>query len=128
MDVSFRVDVCAGERAEREAAWELATALDEAIRADSFAAHLREVDPDRAELLLSPTGSGRSSVKGNWAEIVARGFDRGDASRYNPGFHHEGDTRFEASVRVDATRATGPDIVALLGHALDYLAESLAAS
>ena len=128
MDVRFGVDVCAGRRAEREAAWELATALDEAIRADSFAAHLREADPDRAELLSSPISSGRPAVKGDWTEIVAKGFERGDASRYNPGFHREGDTRFEASVRGDATWATGPDIVALLGHALDFLAESLAAS
>ena len=128
LDLRFGIDVCAGGRAEREAAWGLATALNGAIRADRFAAHLRELETEHAELLLSPSGSGRPSVKGNWAEIVAKGFERGDASRYNPGYHREGDTRFEASVRVDATRATGPDIVALLGHALDYLAESVAAS
>lgn len=126
MDFRFGVDVSPDERAERAAAWELATTLDEVIRADSFAAHLREVDPDRAELLLSPTGSGRPSVKGDWEEIVAKGFVRGDASRFNPGFHREGDTRFMASVRIDTTRVTGPDIVALLSQALAYVAESSA--
>lgn len=128
LDVRFGVGVAPGGRAEREAAWELATTLDRAVRADSFAAHLGEVDPDRAALLRAPTGSGRPSAKCDWEEIVAKGFVGGDALRHNPGFHRDGDTRFEAPVRVDALRAKGADIVALLGHALDYLTESLAAA
>ena len=52
------------------------------------------------------------------------GFERGDGSRHNPGFYRDGDTRFEASLRIDTARATGPDAVALLGHALDYLTEA----
>lgn len=126
MDFRFGVHVLPDGRAEREAAWHLATTLDEAIRIDSFSDYLRETDPDRAGLLLTDKGSGRPSAKGDWAEIVEKGFERGDASRYNPGFRRDGDTRFEASVRIDTTQATGPDIVALLGHALDYLTESWA--
>lgn len=124
LDFRFGVDVTPGGRAEREAAWELATTLDAVIRVDSFAAHLREIDPDRAGLLLNSKGSGRPSAKGDWWEIVEKGFVRGDSSRYNPGFRRDGDTRFEASVRLDTTRATGPDIVALLDHALRFLTES----
>lgn len=126
MDFRFGVDVDTGGRAEREAAWELATALDQEIRVNNFAAHLREVDPNCADLLLSSRGAGRPSAKGNWEEIVAKGFERGDASRFNPGFRRDGDTRFQASVRIDTERATGPDIVVLLGHALNYLTESWA--
>jgi len=121
MDLRFGVDVTSNGRAEREAAWRLATERDSIIRADSFAAHLREVDPSRADLLVSPVRSGRPSAKGDWWDIVERGVARGDASHYNPGFHRDGDTRFEASVRVDTTRATGPDVVALLDDALTYL-------
>lgn len=123
MDLRFGVDVRDSGREAREAAWQLAKALDEAIRADNFAAHLREVDPNRAELLVASRRAGRPSAKGDWEEIVKKGFERGDAKRYNPGFHRDGDTRFEATVRVDTTRATGPDIVALLERALTYLTE-----
>lgn len=121
MNLRFGVDVDGDGRAAREAAWQLATSLDSAIRADSFAAHLRESDPDRADLLLSTKGPGRPSAKGDWEEIVEKGFVRGDGSRFNPGFYRDGDTRFEASVRIDITRASGPDVVALLDHALTYL-------
>lgn len=123
MDFRFGVDVTPDGRPEREAAWQLATTLDAALRADSFAEHLQGTDPDRAELLLVRKGSGRPSAKGDWAEIVERGFLRGDGSRFNPGFYRDGDTRFEASLRIDTTHATGPDVVALLDHALTYLVE-----
>lgn len=123
MDFRFGVDVTSSGRAEREAAWQLATTLDSAIRANSFTEHLQKIDPDRADRLLATKGSGRPSAKGNWEEIVERGFTRGDGSRFNPGFYRDGDTRFEASLRIDTTRATGPDVVALLDHALSYLVE-----
>ncbi|TDP79291.1 hypothetical protein DEU31_1663 [Brachybacterium sp. AG952] len=123
MVLRFGVDVDGTGREAREAAWQLATTLDSAIRADEFAAHLHEIDPERAELLVLAKRSGRPTAKGDWGEIVQKGFERGDGSRYNPGFHRDGDTRFEASLRIDTTRATGPDVVALLGHALAYLRE-----
>jgi hypothetical protein len=128
LEFRFGVDVSTVGRTGREAAWDLATTLDGAIRADTFAAHLREVDPDRVELLLPTRGSGRPSAKGDWEEIVAKGFVRGDASHFNPGFHYEGDTRYVASARIDAARATGPDLIALLRNALFYLTGSLAVS
>lgn len=78
----------------------------------------------RADLVIRARGVGRPAAKGEWGEIVQKGFERGDGSRYNPGFYRDGDTRFEASLRIDTARATGPDVVALLGHALDYLTEA----
>lgn len=124
MDLRFGVDVDGAGYESRDAAWQLATALDSAIRADEFAAHLRAIDPERADLLARARGVGRPAAKGDWGEIVQKGFERGDGSRYNPGFYRDGDTRFEASLRIDTARATGPDVVALLGHALDYLTEA----
>ncbi|MBP2410214.1 hypothetical protein [Brachybacterium fresconis] len=125
MDFRFGVDVTKGGRAGREAAWELATTLDSAIRVDSFSAYLEGVDQARAGLLSSARGTGRPTKKGNWADIVEKGFRHGDASQYNPGFYRDGDRRFEASARIDTSRATGPDLVALLDHALVYLTEQL---
>ena len=124
MDLRFGVDVDDEGNEARDAAWQLATALDSVIRANKFAAHLRTIDPERADLLIRARGAGRPAAKGDWGEIVHKGFERGDGSRYNPGFYRDGDTRFEASLRIDTSLATGPDVVALLGHALDYLAEA----
>ncbi|GAA1730533.1 hypothetical protein GCM10009793_29200 [Brachybacterium phenoliresistens] len=51
----------------------------------------------------------------------ARRVTAGDGKTFNPGFYRDGDTRFEVSARIDTLRATGPDVVAQLGHALRHL-------
>jgi hypothetical protein len=123
MDFRFGIEVEADEdpHAARQAAWELAQQIDESIRVDAFLEHLRKVDPRSSALLSSSRASGRPAAKGDWAEIVKHGFGRGDAKRFNPGFYRDGDLRFEAQAKVDTSQATGPDVVALLGHALRYL-------
>lgn len=108
MDFRFGLDVGASDRTSRAAVWELAGQLDDVIRTDRFIEHLRQVDPDRADLLSSKISSGRPAPKGDWTEIVERGFQRGDAAYFNPGFLRDGDTRLQAAARIDTARATGP--------------------
>src|SRR5690606_21477178 len=81
---------------------------------------------DRAVLLRQRPLPREPQLAGRRGDLLRgqlEGRARGDAKRYNPGFHRDGDTRFEATVRVDTTRATGPDVVALLERALTYLTE-----
>jgi hypothetical protein len=121
MDFRFGLDYPSGSRGEREAVWDAAKRLDDVIRADRFIAHLKAERPDLVGLLTS-RGTGRPRAKGDWDEIVERGFVRGDAKHFDPGFRRDGDTRLEATARVDLERATAADVVELLGAALQYLA------
>jgi len=121
MNLRFGLDYPSGSREERAAIWDAAKRLDDVIRADRFIAHLKAARPELAGLLTS-RGAGRPRPKGDWDEIVERGFVRGDAKHFNPGFHRDGDTRLEATARVDLERATAVEVVELLGAALQYLA------
>lgn len=120
MDLRFGLDFPSGSQHERAAIWEVATRMDDVIRADRFIEHLEQDQSELAELVTS-RGSGRPRAKGDWSEIVERGFNRGDAKLFNPGFYRDKDTRLEATARVDLEHAVAEDLADLLRSALSYL-------
>lgn len=125
MDLRFGLDFGESSRSSRAAVWARAQQMDDVIRAERFIEHVENLDSKRATLISSKKPSGRPTAKGDWSEIVERGFRRGDATFFNPGFHRDGDTRFEATARIDTSKASGPDVVALLCHALRYLVSAV---
>lgn len=116
----FGLDYPSGSRSEREAVWTMAGELDDVIRADRFVDYMRKTRPELSRLLTA-RGSGRPRARGDWNEIVQRGFVRGDAKFFNPGFQRDGDTRLKAAVRVDVARATAADVTELIREVLRYL-------
>lgn len=122
MDFRFGLDFGESSQDARASVWARAQQMDESIRADRFVKHLESAAPTLADLVIVKKSSGRPRAKGDWTEIVEHGFQRGDASHFNPGFYRDGDTRLQATARIDTSRATGAEVVALLGHALRYLA------
>lgn len=121
MDLRFGLDYPPGSREERQAVWDAAERMNTVIAADKLIAHLGKTDPERAGLVTA-NGTGRPRPKGNWLDIVAKGFVTGDGKNYNPGFFRDKDTRLEAKSRIDLSRASGADLEPLLLACLDYLA------
>lgn len=123
MDFRFGLDYPWGSQAERAELYAHAQRLDDAIRVDSFIAHLRSARPGLASLLAT-RGTGRPTAKGDWGEVVEHGVDLVDIRGRSPGFFRDKDFRLEAKSRVDLHRATAADVSALLTEALAYLAGS----
>lgn len=122
MVLRLGLDYPRGSREERQAVWDAALRMDDVIAADRFISHVAASTPVIART-LSSKGAGRPRRKGNWNDIIEKGFESGDAKNYNPGFHRDRDTRFEAMAQVDLSQASGVVVESLLTLGLDYLAE-----
>lgn len=132
-ELRFGVDFEQADNAtSRAEAWRLARAMDDAIRAPALVADL-EQSHARLATLLTCRGDGRPPRKGDWEEVVARGFASrvrpdgvaGNRRQIHPDFYGDGTNRYEALTRVDTSSASAADLVDLIDATLGYLVRSL---
>jgi len=105
----------------RKAAYELARSMDTIIEYASLRDQLSTERPDLAKLLRRDKPS-RPRAKGDWEQVVAHGFGKGNNRRLtSPDFFGDGALRFEAIADIDFGRASARDVTDLLDCVLNYL-------
>lgn len=116
-------------REARAEVWDMAKAMDEAVRIDALRNHLAAKAPQLGDLLLR-IGPGRKPANNDaWGPVVDSGFKSADnpggltggRSTNNPGFVGDGTQRFEAVSKLDYSRATAVDLMELLEASLEFL-------
>lgn len=137
-ELRFGVDYDADNTpATRREAYDLARSMSDVIDADAWERHMSKTLPSLAAA-LTHAGDGRPRAKGahsyTWDDVITHGLGSGALRRpdgkritrlqINPGFHGDGDLRFEALAALDFTRLSAPDVVELLDHTLTYLQQA----
>lgn len=121
-------------RETRAEAWDMAKAMDGAIRIDALRTYLVEKHPRLGDLVVR-IGPGRKPANdGVWGPVVDRGFKStnnpggviGGRLQNNPGFAGDGTQRFEAVSKLDFLRATATDLIELLEASLEFLKSRVA--
>ena len=116
-------------REARAEVWEMAKAMDDAIRIDALHTHLGGKHSHLADLLLRIGPGRRPANDGAWGAVIDLGFKStenpggviGGRLQNNPGFVGDGTQRFEAVSKVDYSRATATDLIELIEASLGFL-------
>lgn len=116
-------------REARAEVWEMAKAMDDAIRIDSFRGHLTQSYPHLLDLLVVNTAGRKPANEERWLPVIELGFKSDENPlgmdsnriRNNPGFSGDGTQRFEAVSRLNYSIATADDVLELMEVGLDYM-------
>lgn len=112
----------------RLAAYNMARSMDSKIEIEPLRDYLASVHPP-LDALLQAGSLSRPVAKGNWEQVIRRGFagapleggKKNSRSRTTPNFYGDGALRFEAKTLINKEKANGHDLIDLVDATLKYL-------